>query len=116
MKNGGCSGWQVVEANPNHLALAKMKLVPSSCVIASVQIHSNFEYSVTIEGHLIDLPQLGAAVCSRVSCVSDVSLLLRTVDQFNLCEGNLCSEFTEVIQHNEGNFLGQMVSCYIQYS
>ena len=76
MKNGGCSGWQVVEANPNHLAFAKIKLVPSLCVIASVQIHSNFEYSVTIEGHLIDLPQLGVAVCSHVSCVSDVSLLL----------------------------------------
>ena len=90
VKNGGCSGWQVVEANPNRLALAKMKLMPSPWVIASVQIHSNFEYSVTIEGHLIDLPQLGVAVCSCASCVSDVSLLLRTVDQFNLCEGNLC--------------------------
>ena len=29
-----------------------------------------------------------------------------SVDQFNLYEGNLCSEFTEVIQHNEGKFFG----------
>ncbi|XP_065883726.1 uncharacterized protein [Dysidea avara] len=106
MKNGVCSGWQVVEANLNCLALAKMKLVPSPYVVASVQIYSNFNYSVTIEGHSISLAKLGAAVCSKISCISDALLLLRTIDQLHMCEGNLCSEFTEVVQHNEGKFLG----------
>ena len=105
-KIGGLSSWQVVEANANRVALAKMKLEPSPHVIASVQIQPIFEYSVTMEEQVISLLHLGATVCSRVSCVSDILLLLRTIDQLHMCEGNLCSEFSEVAQHNGGKFLG----------
>jgi len=66
-KIGVLSCWQIVEANANRVALAKMKLEPSPHVIASVQIQPTFEYSVTIEEQVISLLQLGATVCSRVS-------------------------------------------------
>jgi len=70
-----------------------LKLVPSPHIIASVQVHSNFKYGVTIP-----------RIKSHVSCVSDMLLVLRTVDQLYMCEGNLCSEFSEVVKHNEGKF------------
>ena len=110
VKNGGFTGWQVVEAITSCLTLAKMKFVPSPHVIWSVQIHSSFEYSVTMEDYSIHLPQLRTVVCShvcsRVCCVSDVLLLLRTIDTLHLCEGNLCSEFSEVVLYNKGMFYG----------
>ena len=106
MKVGGLCNWQVVEANVNRLALAKMKLDPSPHVVASVQIHSNFEYNVAVEEHVVRMAELGTTVGSRVSCVSDVLLLLRAIDLLHMCEGNLCSEFLEVVQHNRGKFLG----------
>ena len=58
MKVGGLCSWQVVEANVNHLELVKMKLDFSPHVVASVQIHSNFEYNVAFEEHVVSLAKL----------------------------------------------------------
>ena len=33
-------------------------------------------------------------------------VLLNKIGSFHLCEGNLCSEFSDVVVHNKGKFYG----------
>lgn len=99
-------GWTVVENTAERLTLAKMKFSPSPHISVSVQITSTLEYCVTFESYTISLPHLGALVGSRISCINDVMALLNTMSSFHLCEGNLCSEFSDVVDHNKGKFYG----------
>ena len=75
-------------------------------ISVSIEISSNFEYCVTLEGYTINLPQLGAPIGSRISCVNGIIILLDTINTFYLCEGNLCSEFPDLVVHNKGLFYG----------
>ena len=105
LSKNGIPGWNIVESTSERLSLAKMKFSPPR-ISVSVQISSNFEYCVTLEGYTINLPQLEAPIGSRISCVNDVIVLLNTINTFHLCEGNLCSEFPDLVVHNKGKFYG----------
>lgn len=104
-KCGGISDWQVVEATAERLSLVKIAFIPSPCIAVTIQIYSSFEYSVTIGGFPFQL-SAEDGISSHVLSVDDLSLLLSTMNSFHLCEGNLCSEFCEVVAHNKGKFLG----------
>ena len=105
LSKNGIPGWNIVESTSERLSLAKMKFSPPH-ISVSVQISSNFEYCVTLEGYTINLPQLEAPIGSCISCVNDVIVLLNTINTFHLCEGNLCSEFPDLVVHNKGKFYG----------
>ena len=53
-KDWRCTGWQIIEATSEHFSLAKMKFKPSPQVITSLQIHPNFENSVTMGDHRVN--------------------------------------------------------------
>jgi len=99
-------GWKVVESTSERLSLAEVKFSPSPRISVSVQISSTLEYCVTFESYTISLPHLGTPVGSRISCINDVMVLLNKIGSFHLCEGNLCSEFSDVVVHNKGKFYG----------
>jgi len=99
-------GWKVVESTSERLSLAEVKFSPSPHIRVLVQISSTLEYCVTFESYTISLPHIRTPVGSRISCIDDIMVLLNKISTFHLCEGNLCSEFSDVVVHNKGKFYG----------
>ena len=65
LSKNGIPGWDIVESTSERLSLAKMKFSPPH-ISVSVQLSSNFEYCITLEGYTINLPQLEAPIGSRI--------------------------------------------------
>ena len=99
---GGVGNWQVVESTTECLTIVKMKLILLPCVAMSVQVYSSFEYCATMDGYQFLLP----GDISHVFSVDHLISLLTTIDSYHLCEGNLCADFPEVVDHNKGKFFG----------
>ena len=92
----GIGDWQVVKSTTDCLTIVKMKSNPLPCVAMSVQVYSSFEYCATMDGYRFLLP----GDISHVFSVDRLISLLTTIDTYHLCEGNLCADFPEVVDHN----------------